>query len=142
MPLSAVVITAAVAAGAEMLDSIVVVAKRPRPRKYRRQQNLCALIRGTTSRKYNKKPSSKKYLPHIHYRGKRRKGKRRRSDAIREGVSGKAGQFMAYMTGLESCLSGTRRNRRTELLPWAGAAGICCIIMCVCACVYRRLILV
>jgi putative transposase len=72
VPLSAV-ITAAnthdMKAATETLDSIVV--KRPRPRKYRRQ-NLC-LDKGYDFPEIVREVVKRRYVPHIRHRGEKRK---------------------------------------------------------------------
>jgi hypothetical protein len=59
-------------AAAETLDSIVI-KRRPRPRKYRRQQHLC-LDKGYDFPEIEDDAAIKRrYVPHIRRRGERKK---------------------------------------------------------------------
>jgi putative transposase len=62
-------------AAAETLDSIIVIKRRPRPRKYRRQ-HLC-LDKGYDFPEIEREVFKRKYVPHIRHRGERRKRERR-----------------------------------------------------------------
>ena len=109
-------------AAVETLDSIVV--KRPRPRKYRRQ-NLC-LDKGYDFPEIAREVVKRRYLPHIRHRGEKRKKRRyKRRRWVVERTNSWHNRFRKLLV---------RYEKKSE--NYLGLVQLACCII-----VYRRLIL-
>jgi putative transposase len=113
-------------AASETLDSIVV--KRPRPRKYRRQQHLC-LDKGYDFPEIAREVFKGRYVPHIRHRGEKKKKQKRRYKRRRRWVVERTNSWHNRFRKLL-----VRYEKRSE--NYLGLVQLACCII-----VYRRLIL-